>query len=408
MKVLQFMNNIQSIVTELSRGTDEILPLESLEEKLKKNRPLIIKAGFDPTAPDLHLGHTVLLNKLRQFQLLGHHVIFLIGDFTAMIGDPTGKSVTRQPLSREQVTENAKTYQAQVYKVLDPKKTSVRFNSEWFDKMSAADMIRLAASHTVARMLERDDFNDRYMQGQPIAIHEFLYPLIMGYDSVMLKADIELGGTDQKFNLLMGRELQKNAGQDPQVIMMLPLLEGTDGIKKMSKSLNNYIGITETPENMFGKIMSLSDELMWRYIRLLSFKSSSEIDQLAQQVEDGLNPRDVKIEFAKEIIARFHSQDSAETAHMAFIERFQKGEIPSDLEEQLITIDEPISIVQLLKKISLTESTSEAIRLMKQGAIKMNGERITDPHLVLNTEESMVLQVGKRRIAKIVLKLKSI
>ena len=408
MKVLQFMNNIQSIVTELSRGTDEILPLESLEEKLKKNRPLIIKAGFDPTAPDLHLGHTVLLNKLRQFQLLGHHVIFLIGDFTAMIGDPTGKSVTRQPLSREQVIENAKTYQAQVYKVLDPEKTSVRFNSEWFDKMSAADMIRLAASHTVARMLERDDFSDRYTQGQAIAIHEFLYPLIMGYDSVMLKADIELGGTDQKFNLLMGRELQKNAGQDPQVIMMLPLLEGTDGIKKMSKSLNNYIGITETPENMFGKIMSLSDELMWRYIQLLSFKSTIEIEQLVAQVKDGMNPRDVKIAFAKEIIARFHSQESAEAAHMAFIERFQKGEIPSDLEEQLVSIDEPISIVQLLKKISLTESTSEAIRLMKQGAIKMNGERISDPHLVLNTEESMILQVGKRRIAKITLKLKSI
>ena len=408
MKVLQDMNTIESIKHEIVNGFEEILPKDEFEKKIALGRPLVIKAGFDPTAPDLHLGHTVLLNKLRQFQQLGHQIIFLIGDFTAMIGDPTGKSVTRQPLSREQVQENALTYQAQVYKVLDPEKTIVRFNSEWFDKMSAADMIRLAGTHTVARMLERDDFSKRFTQGQSIAIHEFLYPLIMGYDSVMLKADIELGGTDQKFNLLMGRELQKHYGQEPQVVMMLPLLEGTDGVKKMSKSLNNYIGITESPESMFGKIMSLSDDVMWKYIRLLSFKTITDIEALVKKVKDGMNPRDVKIEFAKEIIARFHTVEAANDAHQAFIDRFQKGEIPSDLVEQFVEIDQSISIAQLIKKMDLTESTSEAIRLIKQGGVKLNGEKISEPNMIVPIEMTHIIQVGKRRIAKVHLKINSI
>lgn len=395
------MNSKESVLVELKRGCAEILPEAEFEKKLSQSRPLVIKAGFDPTAPDIHLGHTVLLNKLRLFQQYGHQVIFLIGDFTAMIGDPTGKSVTRQPLSRDQVLENAKTYQQQVVKILDPEKTTIRFNSEWFDAMTAADMIRLSATNTVARMLERDDFNKRYTTGQPIAIHEFLYPLVMGYDSVVLKADIELGGIDQKFNLLMGRELQKHFGQEPQAIMMLPLLEGLDGIKKMSKSLNNYIGITESPEDMFGKIMSLSDELMWRYINLLSFKSSIEINKLKQAVLDGINPRDVKIDFAKEIIARFHSVEEAEIAHQAFVERFQKGEIPTDLIENVVLIEKEMTIAQLLKKLDLTSSTSEAIRLINQGAVKVNGERVSDHTNILSGEATYIIQVGKRRIAKI-------
>ena len=334
----------ESVCDELKRGCEEILPEEGLEKKLIKEKPLTIKAGFDPTAPDLHLGHTVLLNKLRQFQQFGHKVIFLIGDFTAMIGDPTGKNVTRMPLSQEEVAENAKTYQQQVFKILDPDKTTVSFNSEWMGKMNAADLIRLAATHTVARMLERDDFNKRYNLRQPIAIHEFLYPLIQGYDSVILKADVELGGTDQKFNLLMGRELQKHFGAEPQVVMMTPLIEGLDGVKKMSKSLNNYIGISETPDSMFGKLMSISDELMWRYIDLLSFKSGKEISSLKKAVTDGFNPRDVKIDFAKEIISRFHDKAQAEAAHSAFIERFQKGTIPEDLIEQVVSCHEPMHL----------------------------------------------------------------
>lgn len=386
---------------ELQRGCEEVLPVPEFEKKLRKDRPLIIKAGFDPTAPDLHLGHTVLINKMRQFQLLGHKVIFLIGDFTAMIGDPTGKNVTRMPLSKEAVMENAKTYQKQVFKILDPEKTTVLFNSQWLGKLTAVDLIRLGATHTVARMLERDDFSKRYSQGQPIAIHEFLYPLIVGFDSVELKADIELGGADQKFNLLMGRELQKHYGQEPQVVMMTPLIEGLDGVKKMSKSLNNYIGVSEPADSMFGKLMSISDELMWRYYSLLSFKSSNQIAQLEKAVQEGLNPRDVKIELAKEIIERFHDKAQAEEAHQAFIERFQKGEIPTDLVEQSISSIEPLILAQLLKQLNLTKSTSESIRLINQGGVKINGERISDATSKLDTEKTYIIQVGKRRIAKV-------
>ena len=390
-----------SVCSELVRGCEEVLPQHELEKKLQKGTPLKIKAGFDPTAPDLHLGHTVLLNKLRQFQQHGHEVIFLIGDFTAMIGDPTGKNVTRLPLSPETVLNNAKTYQEQVFKILDPLKTRVAFNSQWLGKFNAADLIRLAATHTVARMLERDDFNKRYTTGQPIAIHEFLYPLLQGYDSVALKADIELGGSDQKFNLLMGRELQKHYGLEPQVVMMTPLIEGLDGVKKMSKSLDNYIGISEPAPDIFGKIMSISDELMWRYIDLLSFKTGKEIQALKKSVLDGTNPRDIKIDFAKEIVARFHDQTQAEHVHKEFIERFQKGIIPEDLEEQTITSKEPLSLAQLLKQMNLTQSTSEAIRLVKQGAVKIDGDEAEDPTLVLSTNKTYIIQVGKRRIAKL-------
>jgi tyrosyl-tRNA synthetase len=385
------------------RGCEEILPKDELEKKLNKGIPLKIKAGFDPTAPDLHLGHTVLLNKLRQFQQFGHEVIFLIGDFTAMIGDPTGKNVTRIPLSVDKVMENAKTYQHQVFKILDPDKTTVAFNSQWLNKFNAVDLIKLAATHTVARMLERDDFNKRYTTGQPIAIHEFLYPLLQGYDSVALKADVELGGSDQKFNLLMGRELQKHYGFDPQVVMMTPLIEGLDGVKKMSKSLDNYIGITEPAEDMFGKIMSLSDELMWRYIDLLSFKSGEDIQALKQTVAQGLNPRDVKIDFAKEIVTRFHDHAHAETAHKEFIERFQKGVIPENLEALTLAVSSAESLAQILKQLSLTASTSESIRMVKQGAVKVNGEKVSDPALILPTDQTYIVQVGKRRIAKVLL-----
>lgn len=386
---------------ELIRGCEEVLPQHELEKKLQKNVPLKIKAGFDPTAPDLHLGHTVLLNKLRQFQQFGHEVIFLIGDFTAMIGDPTGKNVTRMPLSEETVLENAKTYENQVFKILDPEKTTVMFNSQWLSKFSAVDLIRLAATHTVARMLERDDFNKRYTTGQPIAIHEFLYPLLQGYDSVALKADVELGGTDQKFNLLMGRELQKHYGFEPQVVMMTPLIEGLDGVKKMSKSLDNYIGINESSEDMFGKIMSVSDELMWRYIDLLSFKTGSEIKQLRKSADEGKNPRDIKIDFAKEIVTRFHDQDQAERAHKEFIERFQKGNIPEDLEEITFEIADLVNLSQLLKQINLTNSTSESIRMIKQSAVKIDGNKVSDPSLFLHPGHTYIIQVGKRRIAKL-------
>ncbi|MFY7698531.1 MAG: tyrosine--tRNA ligase [Legionella sp.] len=386
---------------ELTFGCEEVLPADDLIKKLKKNKPLKIKAGFDPTAPDLHLGHTVLLNKLRQFQQLGHQVIFLIGDFTAMIGDPTGKNVTRIPLSQEQVQANAKTYQDQVFKILDYEKTTVMFNSHWLNAMNAADVIRLASAHTVARMLERDDFHKRYQAGQPIAIHEFLYPLMQGYDSVALEADVELGGTDQKFNLLMGRELQKHYGQEQQVIMMTPLIEGLDGVKKMSKSLNNYIGINESSDNMFGKLMSISDELMWRYIDLLSFKSRNDIVQLRQSVSDGLNPRDVKLDFAKEIVSRFHSKTTADAAHHAFIERFQKRIIPDELELTIIYCNEKTNLAQLMKQLNLTQSTSESIRLIKQGAVKIDGERLSDPALSLQSEQTYLIQVGKHRLMKI-------
>ncbi|WP_298626285.1 tyrosine--tRNA ligase [uncultured Legionella sp.] len=395
------LETISECQLELMRGCEEVLPQQELTKKLQKEVPLKIKAGFDPTAPDLHLGHTVLLNKLRQFQLYGHEVIFLIGDFTAMIGDPTGKNVTRMPLSEETVIENAKTYQEQVFKILDPAKTTVAFNSQWLSKFSAVDLIRLAATHTVARMLERDDFNKRYTTGQPIAIHEFLYPLLQGYDSVALKADVELGGTDQKFNLLMGRELQKHYGLEPQVVMMTPLIEGLDGVKKMSKSLDNYIGINEPAADMFGKIMSVSDELMWRYIDLLSFKTGVEIQKLKQSVAEGLNPRDVKIDFAKEIVARFHDDSQAETVHKEFIERFQKGAIPENLEELSLTSNEPVNLAQLLKQLDLTSSTSESIRMVKQGAVKINGDKVSDPALLLPLAHTYIIQVGKRRIAKV-------
>jgi len=386
----------------IKRGTEEILLEDGLLEKLELHRPLKIKAGFDPTAPDLHLGHTVLINKLRQFQDLGHEVMFLIGDFTGMIGDPTGKNETRKPLTAEQVAENAKTYERQVFKILDPQKTKVMFNSQWMKQKTSADLIELAATHTVARMLEREDFHKRFTSGQAIAIHEFLYPLLQGYDSVAMQADIELGGTDQKFNLLMGRELQKHYGQKPQVVITMPLIEGLDGVKKMSKSLNNYIGIAEPANDMFGKIMSISDELMWRYLELLSFRPMTEILELKQAVGQGLNPRDVKIDLAKEIIVRFHDKAAAECAHSDFVARFQKNEIPDDLPEVSLSIANPeMTIAQLLKAANLVASTSEAMRMIDQGAVKIDGERITDKSLAIPTGSQHIYQVGKRKFAKI-------
>ena len=396
------MSDWQAALAEIKRGTDEILPEEELITKLKTGKPLTIKAGFDPTAPDLHLGHTVLINKLRTFQQLGHKVVFLIGDFTGLIGDPTGKNATRKPLTKEQVLANAKTYQEQVFKILDPEKTEIRFNSEWFDEFGAAGMIKLAASQTVARMLERDDFKKRYGSGQPIAIHEFLYPLVQGWDSVALKADVELGGTDQRFNLLMGRELQKEQGQSQQAVLMMPLLEGLDGVQKMSKSLNNYIGITDEPNEMFGKIMSISDELMWRYYDLLSFKPLEEIAALKQQMADGANPRDIKIILAKEIIARFHSDEAAEGAHQDFIQRFQKNAIPDDMPEVTVSlIDGEIAIGNLLKEAGLVGSTSDAMRMIKQGAVKIDGDKVEDTRLTITEPSERVYQVGKRKFARV-------
>ena len=388
---------------ELVRGADEVLLLEELKSKLKQGRPLRIKAGFDPTAPDLHLGHTVLINKLRQFQQAGHQVIFLIGDFTGMIGDPTGKNVMRQPLSEKDVQVNAATYKEQIFKILDPDKTEVAFNSTWMGKKSAADMIKLASKHTVARMLERDDFDKRYKGGKPIAIHEFLYPLVQGLDSVELKSDMELGGTDQKFNLLVGRELQKESGQEPQVILTMPILEGyTQGSEKMSKSLNNYIGITDSPNDMFGKIMSVDDEKMWRYFDLLSFRSISEIEDLKQEVKEGANPRDIKFKFAEEIIERFHDQKAADAAQADFIQRFQKGAIPDDIPEKGISVDDgTIAIGNLLKESGLVGSTSEAMRMIKQGAVKIDGNKVENPKLILEKGMSAVFQVGKRKFAKV-------
>lgn len=398
------MSSVTEAFALINRGTEEILLKDELLEKLQLNRPLKIKAGFDPTAPDLHLGHTVLINKLRQFQDLGHEVIFLIGDYTGMIGDPTGKSETRKPLTREQVLENAKTYERQVYKILDPEKTKVVFNSQWMQDKTASDLIELAATHTVARMLERDDFHKRFTSGQSIAIHEFLYPLLQGYDSVALHADVELGGTDQKFNLLMGRELQKHYGQKPQVVITTPLIEGLDGVKKMSKSLNNYIGIAEPANEMFGKIMSISDELMWRYLELLSFRPMAEIQRLRKATAEGLNPRDVKIDFAKEIIERFHSKEAAEQAHADFTTRFQKNEIPDELPEVTLTADgKSLVITHLLKAAKLVTSTSEAIRMIEQGAVKIDGERVSDKALIIKDREAHVYQVGKRRFARVVL-----
>ena len=387
----------------IKRGADELLLEAELIEKLKKGVPLRIKAGFDPTAPDLHLGHTVLINKLRQFQDLGHHVLFLIGDFTGMIGDPTGKSATRPPLTKEQVAENAKSYAAQVFKILDKDKTEIVFNSTWLTDLGAAGMLKLASSLTVARMLERDDFSKRFKGNQPIAIHEFMYPLLQGYDSVALKADVELGGTDQKFNLLMGRELQKQAGMSQQCVLTMPLLEGLDGVNKMSKSLGNYIGVAEAPEVIFAKIMSISDELMWRYIELLSFESLETIAKWKADIASGANPRDVKVRFAQEIVARFHSQQAAEQALNDFQTR-AKGGIPDDVPEVRVDIGaQSIGIAQLLKLAGLVESTSEAMRAIDQGGVKLDSEKVEDKKLMLNKGTTVVAQVGKRKFAKITL-----
>ena len=396
-------NTSKSNIDELFRGCEEVLLLDELKSKLKKSKPLRVKAGFDPTAPDLHLGHTVLINKLRQFQQAGHQVIFLIGDFTGMIGDPTGKNVMRQPLTEAEVQANAATYKEQIFKILDPDKTEIAFNSTWMAKKSAADMIKLASKHTVARMLERDDFDKRYKGGKPIAIHEFLYPLIQGYDSVELKSDVELGGTDQKFNLLVGRELQKESGQEPQVIMTMPILEGyTQGPEKMSKSLNNYIGITDSPNDMFGKIMSVDDEKMWRYFDLLSFRSIDEIAGLKKEAKDGVNPRDIKFKLAGEIIERFHDKQAAATAQADFIQRFQKGALPDDIPEKTIKSQNgEIAIGNLLKDAGLVTSTSEAMRMIKQGAVKIDGVKTDNSKLLLASGLTAVFQVGKRKFSKI-------
>jgi tyrosyl-tRNA synthetase len=388
----------------LARGVEEILIESELSDRLESGQSLRVKAGFDPTAPDLHLGHTVLLNRLRQFQDLGHEAIFLIGDFTGMIGDPTGKSATRPPLTRDQVIENARTYEEQIYKILDPAKTLVMFNSSWMHEMTSADLIQLAAKHTVARMLERDDFSKRYAAGQAIAIHEFLYPLIQGYDSVALRADVELGGTDQKFNMLVGRELQKHYGQPPQVVMTLPILEGLDGVQKMSKSLGNYIGIHEPPDEMFGKIMSVSDELMWRYFELLSFESEETIAAWRREVVEGANPRDIKFRLARELVARFHDRAKAAKAQEDFIARFQKGQLPEDISEKTLrTAAGTMAISTVLKEAGLTKTTSEARRMLQQGAVRLDGERITDIALELSAGASHVIQVGKRRVARIII-----
>jgi len=397
----------KSIISDLGiikRGSHELLVETELESKLISGHPLRVKAGFDPTAPDLHLGHTVLINKLRQLQEMGHKILFLIGDFTGMIGDPSGKNATRPPLSREQVAENAKSYTAQVFKILKPEQTEVVFNSTWMDKLNAADLIKLAATHTVARMLERDDFDKRYRSNQAIAIHEFLYPLIQGYDSVALKADLELGGTDQKFNLLMGRELQKHFGQPQQCILTMPLLEGLDGVNKMSKSLNNYVGITESPKDIFGKLMSISDQLMWRYLELLSFESLQTIQKWREEIESGRNPRDIKVRFAQEIVARFHSQRAAEEALTDFETRFKHGALPDEIPETTIQAPEnEIPLVQVLKQSGLTASTSEALRMIEQGAVKLDGEKVEDKSTKIKRGESVVIQVGKRKFAKAII-----
>ena len=389
-------------LAELLRGTHEVLLETELVKKLAENRPLRIKAGFDPTAPDLHLGHTVLINKLKQFQDAGHEILFLIGDFTGMIGDPTGKNVTRKPLSREDVENNAKTYQDQIFKILDPAKTTVMFNSTWMNAMSSAELIQLAAKNTVARMLERDDFHKRFTNNQSIAIHEFLYPLIQGYDSVAMKADVELGGTDQKFNLLMGRQLQEAFGQKSQVVMTMPILEGLDGVQKMSKSLNNYIGIADAPGEMFGKIMSISDELMWRYFELLSFRPMSEIAKFNEECQNGANPRDYKFKLAQEIIARFHDETAAVKALENFEARFQRGAIPDEMPEIELKIDgESLGIANLLKEANLTASTSEAIRMINAGAVKIDGEKVENPKLEISADSQHVYQVGKRKFARV-------
>jgi tyrosyl-tRNA synthetase len=395
------MTDIQEALGLIARGTDEITKLQELEERLGLDRPLRVKVGFDPTAPDIHLGHTVIINKMRQFQDLGHTVIFLIGDFTGLIGDPTGKNVTRKPLTPEQVRENAETYARQVFKILDPDLTEIRFNSEWLNALGSAGMVKLAARYTVARMLERDDFEARYRNNQPIAIHEFLYPLAQGYDSVFLECDVEMGGTDQKFNLHVGRHLQQHYGQPPQVIITLPLLEGLDGVQKMSKSLGNYVGITEAPGEMFGKLMSVTDELMWRYFDLLSFRGNDELAKLRADVAAGRNPRDVKFLLCEEIIERFHDRAAAEAAREEFIARFREGEMPEDMPEQAIdTGGEGIGIAAALTRCGLTSSNSEAFRMIQQGGVRIDGEKISDRRLQLAPGFSGILQVGKRRFCK--------
>ena len=387
---------------ELVRGTDEVLPEDGLESKLKLGRPLIVKAGFDPTAPDLHIGHTVLINKMRQFQEFGHEVVFLIGDFTGMIGDPSGKNTTRPPLSPDEVKANAETYEAQIFKILDEKTTRIEFNSNWMADIDAAGLIKLASHHTVARMLERDDFNKRYTSGQPISIHEFLYPIVQGYDSVALKADVELGGTDQKFNLLVGRQLQQDYGQEPQIVVTMPLLEGLDGVQKMSKSLGNYVGITDAPGEMFGKIMSISDDLMWRYFELLSFRTLDDIAGLRDRVNDGLNPRDAKFELALELVERFHDAKAAAAAKDEFVARFQQGAMPEEMPEQtLASKDGRLGIAHLLRGAGLVSSTSEAFRMIKQGAVRIDGVRVENSSLEIDAGTTNVYQVGKRKFSRV-------
>jgi tyrosyl-tRNA synthetase len=399
------MRPVPEQMSELSRGVDEILLAAELEKKLARGRPLRVKAGFDPTAPDLHLGHTVLINKMRQFQQFGHEVIFLIGDFTSLIGDPSGRNTTRPRLTPEQVQENARTYEQQIYKILDRERTVIDFNSRWMSGMSAVGLIELAAKHTVARMLERDDFSRRYRSGQPIAIHEFLYPLVQGYDSVALKADVELGGTDQKFNLLVGRQLQEAHGQEPQVVLTMPLLEGLDGVQKMSKSLGNYVGITEPPAEMYGKLMSISDELMWRYFDLVSARTRAEIEKLGQQVATGRNPRDVKFELAGEIVERFHGKAAADAAHVEFVGRFQKGQIPIDLRRVTVEADgDGVKIANVLKEAGLAQSTTAAYRLIEQGGVRIDGERLSDAALALRPGATHVIQVGKRDFAQVTIR----
>ena len=394
--------NVDEQLELIKRGTEDVIQESELREKLQSGKPLKVKAGFDPTAPDIHLGHTVLLNKLRHFQDLGHETIFLIGDFTGLIGDPTGRNVTRKPLSRDQVLQNAMSYEAQIYKVLDPGKTRVLFNSSWMNDLRPTDLIHLASHYTVARMLERDDFQKRYAGRQPIAIHEFLYPLLQGYDSVALEADVELGGTDQKFNLLVGRDLQKAYGQRPQVIITVPILEGTDGVQKMSKSLDNYIGVDEPPKEMFGKLMSISDELMWRYFELLSFEPLATIEGWKGEIAAGANPRDTKVRLAKELVTRFHGGEAAEDAWQAFVARYTRKEIPDDLpEHEVSAAGGRLPIANLLKDSGLTKSTSEALRMLKQGAVKIDGERVSDRSLVFVPGAKLVVQVGKRRFARV-------
>jgi tyrosyl-tRNA synthetase len=396
------MKNIEYQMQELLRGAEEVLPEGGLAAKLKSGKPLVVKTGFDPTAPDLHIGHTVLINKMRQFQELGPDVVFLIGDFTGMIGDPSGKNATRPPLSPEEIKSNAETYQLQIFKILDPEATRIEFNSRWMGEMDAAGLIRLASHHTVARMLERDDFSKRYTGGQPISIHEFLYPIVQGYDSVALKADVELGGTDQKFNLLVGRQLQQDFGQEPQVVLTMPLLEGLDGVQKMSKSLGNYIGITDAPGDMFGKIMSISDDLMWRYFELLSFRPLQEIATLRKGVTDGINPRDVKFELAGEIVTRFHNAAAATAAKEEFIARFQQGAMPEVIPElTLKSSDGTLGIAHLLKAAALVSSTSEAFRMIEQGAVRVDGARVEDRSLMIAAGSRGVYQVGKRKFCRI-------